>query len=754
MPIIRVNDDDQISFDNNDNNYNTNNDNYDNSNDQYAILPPIVQIPSVTCIDYDETCGVNPTNDIVEIVVENYDDDNMIIEPGDVTDLDMDECPDEDYHDDDDYHPYDYERRKRNSNPIGNNRKLSGKSMDAAVSSAHYISFDIEDCADDNDNAKLNEVITSYKLDENRLSVCSKPSSLLKKQLLSPPKITDCFSKFLTANNIKTDRGCVVNVRTGSFNLGNCQNAMSSNSLLSPNDNYDDQLKNSNEFFGDNRYQQSFAMRNSSSNYSFNPPQQHHPQFIGSSLDATSASDLLVPLLLVTHGNRKNSTVATSSDTPPMTTSAQQSSTIQFNSSSILKNIDKIIFNESSKKYEKSGLPTSTTDYALVTNNNTTSADSYKTNHKTSGAAVNYDSSTTNLLSTNTYIPSSTSINNNLLVATLMPPQLTEQDQMRRCSHDPNIEKLHISYINNVKLNSNAPVLSSVSVSTENTNDSLPNLNQFGSKQRTQHIHPPLTNIDSSSSLQLSDERGEVFNEISKVNKWLGEQKINRNKTPTAVVITQQQQQRNLTNLPSMTISEDEDNYDSLNSPNYLIKIKLKNEFDVIESKKGEEYGGEDGTTDSSCCFNDTSTLSGACNGNTEKINTTSKYSTIGAVTNIAVGSGGGNCSTVSNATINENTSTSSNNTSQNTTTATNTTKTDSAIDIRSYSSISNSSKSSRVNWQSFTKNYRNHFFHQLNTWSKYQISAMSLEQIMALRKLALIQFSKLVEKQHSTMIK
>lgn len=79
----------------------------------------------------------------------------------------------------------------------------------------------------------------------------------------------------------------------------------------------------------------------------------------------------------------------------------------------------------------------------------------------------------------------------------------------------------------------------------------------------------------------------------------------------------------------------------------------------------------------------------------------------------------------------------------------------DSAIDVRSYSSISNLSKnSSRVNWHSFHKHYHNHFFQSVNTWSKYQISAMSLEQIMALRKLALIQFSKLVERQHSTMIK
>ncbi len=43
----------------------------------------------------------------------------------------------------------------------------------------------------------------------------------------------------------------------------------------------------------------------------------------------------------------------------------------------------------------------------------------------------------------------------------------------------------------------------------------------------------------------------------------------------------------------------------------------------------------------------------------------------------------------------------------------------------------------------------------QHNTaWSKYQISAISCEQLMALRKLALLQFSKLLERQHSSMIR
>lgn len=68
-------------------------------------------------------------------------------------------------------------------------------------------------------------------------------------------------------------------------------------------------------------------------------------------------------------------------------------------------------------------------------------------------------------------------------------------------------------------------------------------------------------------------------------------------------------------------------------------------------------------------------------------------------------------------------------------------------------SSVSKASSKSRTNWQSFSKNYHLHFFHS-TTWSKYQISAMSLDQIMALRKLALIQFSKLVERQHSSVIR
>ena len=82
----------------------------------------------------------------------------------------------------------------------------------------------------------------------------------------------------------------------------------------------------------------------------------------------------------------------------------------------------------------------------------------------------------------------------------------------------------------------------------------------------------------------------------------------------------------------------------------------------------------------------------------------------------------------------------------------------DSAIDISSYGSFSNlckiSSKKTRVKWQSFTKYYHLNLQHNNANLSKYQISVISCEQLMILRKLALSQFSKLLERQHSSMIR
>lgn len=83
---------------------------------------------------------------------------------------------------------------------------------------------------------------------------------------------------------------------------------------------------------------------------------------------------------------------------------------------------------------------------------------------------------------------------------------------MRRCSHDPNIEKLHKSYINNVKLTSQ--VLSSVSVSTDNT-DSMPNLANTGHYYTS---HNPLS-LPRSTETETDDERSDVVNEIGTKKK-------------------------------------------------------------------------------------------------------------------------------------------------------------------------------------------------------------------------------------------
>lgn len=121
---------------------------------------------------------------------------------------------------------------------------------------------------------------------------------------------------------------------------------------------------------------------------------------------------------------------------------------------------------------------------------------------------------------------------------TLSPPPMPE-DQMRRCSHDPNIEKLHKSYISNVKLlSSAAQVLSSVSVSTDNT-DSIPNLSTAinsgnnanssivgatSSSSSSQYRYHPTTNprypnnvllnLPRSTETETDEERGDVINEI------------------------------------------------------------------------------------------------------------------------------------------------------------------------------------------------------------------------------------------------
>lgn len=101
------------------------------------------------------------------------------------------------------------------------------------------------------------------------------------------------------------------------------------------------------------------------------------------------------------------------------------------------------------------------------------------------GIASNQIKLNDKLTSTN---QNSTTNNNNTQATrggSFLTANTDQQDQFRRCSHDPNIEKLHKNYINNVKLASNnlssytnsanTPMFSSASVSSANT-DSIPNV--------------------------------------------------------------------------------------------------------------------------------------------------------------------------------------------------------------------------------------------------------------------------------------
>lgn len=82
------------------------------------------------------------------------------------------------------------------------------------------------------------------------------------------------YSKFLTGSNIITDRGCIVNVRTGSFNLG-CQTNSPSSSAMSLMPGYlqgdlnDTELINSDQFFSslDHQYSSNDFLRVTSSFY-------------------------------------------------------------------------------------------------------------------------------------------------------------------------------------------------------------------------------------------------------------------------------------------------------------------------------------------------------------------------------------------------------------------------------------------------------------------------------------------------------
>lgn len=502
----------------------------------------------------------------------------------------------------------DFSKSTQNETNTTNNPKLTIPSF----------SFDLQlEEADKSEslNKSADEINSNENENANNNNPQTTNNTSSSEKLHKPaPKITDYYSKFLTANNILTDRGGIVNIRTGSFNLGCQQNAISSSSLspdnsLSPSNRRDllndEELIDSNEFFNSLQHdslQHNEYMKNSLSNYSFKNSTNHS---FYSSIDNYSASNLLVPLLLV-QNRRKNSSAAINPN-KPQTNSPIPSIHTDSN--------ENLLFDQSSNKQ------------------NTNS--------------------------------SSLSPSGNFLTVSMSP---NEQDQLRRCSHDPNIEKLHKSYISNVKLGA-AQVFSSVSVSTSNT-DSIPNINtppalakggfdesmmtatlpfKFNKKQsylenfKSSKSSEQNYSIDSNDKIpmesatsksanaiqldesnRIESEKSDVLNEIFKVNKWLRD---NSKAADSSKKDFNNYSKSRLNKLPSMTISEDEDNMNFTNES--INKSNSSSTNNPISScNVGSNINSSTGTSNITKSISQTSTnnTTNNSNNNSANRNSTSYY--------------------------------------------------------------------------------------------------------------------------------
>lgn len=178
-----------------------------------------------------------------------------------------------------------------------------------------------------------------------------------------------------------------------------------------------------------------------------------------------------------------------------------------------------------------------------------------------------------------------------------------DQDQIRRCSHDPNIEKLHKSFFKNVKLGVSHATSSHISSSSSLSQPaeiqlfetsskivkksilngpkklSIKNKNKTAVvtvKAETSSSENPSSTIATKTEQSIDDtdsndiklelestEQSDVLNEISKVNKWLRDNK-NHHKTNAKGSAEKDSKAKKVTKLPSITISEDEDNFNSV----------------------------------------------------------------------------------------------------------------------------------------------------------------------------------------------
>jgi hypothetical protein len=470
--------------------------------------------------------------------------------------------------------------------------------------------------------------------------------------------VTTFYSKFSTANNIITDRGCIVNVRTGSFNLGS-PDTNNPNNLLDSKQNHEcssQLLLNQISTTTSNQTNNLFR-RDLSSNFSIYDSKSFLDDDSNEQYDG---SNVLISLLLL-NKKKKNSFCNLNSLSPVQQPKQLQESIAPSNNRKLITqaaiftdDFDSIL-NET-KKSEPTSLPKFEFD----------EIDSKKINDKNHLNTLN----TANHGS----VTQSASINTNLLGATL-----TLEQQERRSSHDPNIEKLHKTYINNLKMANNDS--SEISVSST-TNDSVSN------------ILNSIIKINEPSSSSKSSKKS------SFKNKFIGRNRQCYQSIESSKSINSSQDKSEKTSIVNKWLSENSNDSTNMShedsNPNLLMTEDI-----VLKSDEEEMNQTENNTQNNNVIINE----------NNKPILETN----------------------------------------------------DSAIDMRSYGSLSTISKTqtaitahrTRCNWQSFTKYYNLHFFNSNNqTWSKYQISAMSLEQLMALRKLALIQFSKLIERQHSSMIR
>ena len=183
------------------------------------------------------------------------------------------ECNDEDEDDSNHQHLH---RDQRKSNHHINNSKIKISSSASPIvnstfqspnTSAKKEKHNLEQIFMSNSQVpsiSFDEIGTNndFSLDDNDESLSISPTLHNNEHCLhitngGAPSV-NFYSKFLTANNLMTERGGLVNIRTGSFNLG-CQQ-----------DQLSDELTDSYEFFNSiqNSADQSTFTR-SSSNYSF-----------------------------------------------------------------------------------------------------------------------------------------------------------------------------------------------------------------------------------------------------------------------------------------------------------------------------------------------------------------------------------------------------------------------------------------------------------------------------------------------------